>query len=89
MPEGKDPLSFIRYVNENVLNFISHPKKSELIITILSNFDYAINERIIIVVSDNFDKCLESIKGINLLCTILKNKNYEQYELTQKLFEKV
>lgn len=39
VPEGKDPLSFIRYVNENVLNFISHPKKSELIITILSNFD--------------------------------------------------
>lgn len=32
---------------------------------------------------------MESIKGINLLCTILKNKDYENYELTQKLFDKV
>lgn len=46
-----------------------HPKKSDLIVSILTHLGYKCNfERIIKAVYENFDFLTESFKGINLIC---------------------
>lgn len=57
------------FVSYNSEIFMLHPKKSDLIISIMTQLGYKFNfEQIIKAAYDNFDTLIESFKGINLVC---------------------